>query len=210
MTRESSWLNAGPGRATSAPVRPWQIRGKLHIPYGGWLLLFHYFHNRLTDTILFLAPAQALCLCSEATGWLARELQASHQGGVGHKGSAISCPLEHFWHREEGVSLAQLGPAGLGLGSLCSLGAGGKRTEAKGEREGGVHCPQWSHHSFGSPPPQPCPRMHGQRTSQNSGRQTVLRGTPGFLRIWASRMGSHAPLSPVSPDLILLLCWAPF
>lgn len=157
MTRESSWLNAGPGRATSAPVRPWQIRGKLHIPYGGWLLLFHYFHNRLTDTILFLAPAQALCLCSEATGWLARELQASHQGGVGHKGSAISCPLEHFWHREEGVSLAQLGPAGLGLGSLCSLGAGGKRTEAKGEREGGVHCPQWSHHSFGSPPPPALP-----------------------------------------------------
>ena len=43
--------------------------GSLYIPYGGWLLLFHYFHNRLTDTILFLAPAQTLCLCSEATSW---------------------------------------------------------------------------------------------------------------------------------------------
>lgn len=210
MTRESSWLNAGPGRATSAPVRPWQIRGKLHIPYGGWLLLFHYFHNRLTDTILFLAPAQALCLCSEATGWLARELQASHQGGVGHKGSAISCPLEHFWHREEGVSLAQLGPAGLGLGSLCSLRWGGGREPRPRGREKGVCIVPGDPVILLAVSPPPPPTMHGQRTSQNSGRQTVLRGTPGFLRIWASRMGSHAPLSPVSPDLILLLCWAPF
>lgn len=45
------------------------VEGSLHIPYGGSPLLFHYFHNTLTDTILVLAPAQTLCLCSEATGW---------------------------------------------------------------------------------------------------------------------------------------------
>lgn len=79
--------------------------GSLHIPYGGSLLLFHYFHNTLTDTILVLAPAQSLCLCSEATGWPGQGWQTSHPGGGGHKGSTISCPPECYWQAEEGVSL---------------------------------------------------------------------------------------------------------